>query len=285
MSLVGINAIRAVCHVRRMRGGTQSQLMRCEDGSSYVVKFRNNPQHLRVLANEYVAGQLAAQIGLSVAKVGVIFVGADIVNSIPEMYIELRKRLVRCASGFNFGSKVPASILDIRECLTEAELGSVSNIREFPGMLAFDIWTCNTDRRQVVFFKNKDKASFSSVFIDNGHCFGGPEWSLPKGISHGSYRSKMVYADVTGWESFEPWLTRIEEFSLAKLGNTRAEMPRAWCDDIDRFDRVLERLWKRRTRVRDEIKSLRDAGWQLFPKWHSDCRRAASRSTTAVGVR
>jgi hypothetical protein len=27
-------------------------MMRCSDGNFYVVKFRNNPQHFRVLANE-----------------------------------------------------------------------------------------------------------------------------------------------------------------------------------------------------------------------------------------
>ena len=33
--------------------------MRCSDGNFYVVKFRNNPQHLRVLANEFLATRLA----------------------------------------------------------------------------------------------------------------------------------------------------------------------------------------------------------------------------------
>jgi hypothetical protein len=42
----------AVEHIRRMRGGAQAHLMRCDDGSYYVVKFQNNPQHVRILANE-----------------------------------------------------------------------------------------------------------------------------------------------------------------------------------------------------------------------------------------
>ena len=33
--------------------------MRCSDGEFYVVKFRNNPQHLRVLTNEMLATRLA----------------------------------------------------------------------------------------------------------------------------------------------------------------------------------------------------------------------------------
>ena len=54
----------AVQHVKRMRGGAQSHLMRCDDGHYYVVKFRNNPQHERVLANEFLATRLAERVGL-----------------------------------------------------------------------------------------------------------------------------------------------------------------------------------------------------------------------------
>ena len=45
-------AVIATQQIRRMRGGAQSHLMLASDGHLYVVKFRNNPQHVRVLANE-----------------------------------------------------------------------------------------------------------------------------------------------------------------------------------------------------------------------------------------
>src|SRR6185437_9181953 len=51
--------------VRRMRGGAQSHLMFCSDGCFYVVKFQNNPQGTRVLANELLVSQLANRLGLS----------------------------------------------------------------------------------------------------------------------------------------------------------------------------------------------------------------------------
>ena len=52
--------------IQKMRGGAQSQLMRGSDGKFWVVKFQNNPQHLRVLANELIATRLAQAVGLSV---------------------------------------------------------------------------------------------------------------------------------------------------------------------------------------------------------------------------
>src|ERR1700761_371665 len=59
-------AVTAVQQIRRMRGGAQSQLMLASDGHLYVVKFRNNPQHVRVLANELLATRLAESAGLAV---------------------------------------------------------------------------------------------------------------------------------------------------------------------------------------------------------------------------
>ena len=56
-------AVLAVQAIRRMRGGAQSQLMLGADGKLWVVKFQNNPQHLRVLANELIATRLAEAVG------------------------------------------------------------------------------------------------------------------------------------------------------------------------------------------------------------------------------
>ena len=59
-------AVVAVQQIRRMRGGAQGQLMLASDRKLYVVKFQNNPQHVRVLANEFLATRLAEAVGLSV---------------------------------------------------------------------------------------------------------------------------------------------------------------------------------------------------------------------------
>ncbi len=56
----------ACFQVRRMRGGAQSHLMFCSDRAYYVVKFTNNPQHVRILANEMLANRLAEYAGLPV---------------------------------------------------------------------------------------------------------------------------------------------------------------------------------------------------------------------------
>src|SRR2546427_11416878 len=85
--------LRAVEHIRRMRGGAQAHLMRCKQDSSpeedffYIVKFQNNPQHPRHLANEMLGTALAARLGLSTAPREVIEAGPHL--------IQLTSQLVR----------------------------------------------------------------------------------------------------------------------------------------------------------------------------------------------
>jgi hypothetical protein len=42
--------ISTLQHLRPLRGGAQSHLLRASDGFCYVTKFQNNPQHIQVLA-------------------------------------------------------------------------------------------------------------------------------------------------------------------------------------------------------------------------------------------
>ena len=76
--------LRAIEHIRRMRGGAQAHLMRCSDGNYYVVKFQNNPQHLRILVNE-VCSALAWHLGLGLptTPVAVVEAGATVIGPRP----------------------------------------------------------------------------------------------------------------------------------------------------------------------------------------------------------
>ncbi|MGB7150336.1 MAG: HipA family kinase [Terriglobales bacterium] len=72
-----------------MRGGAQSHFMRCADGCYYVVKFRNNPQHERVLANELLATRLARLVGLPVPAAMLVDVPQRLVDHTEELTIVL----------------------------------------------------------------------------------------------------------------------------------------------------------------------------------------------------
>ena len=60
------------------------------------------------------------------------------------------------------------------------------------------------------------------------------------------------HATVTGWESLEPWLSRIEEFPEASLWSMVDRIPPEWYESaLPELDRLLSRLLERRSLVRN----------------------------------
>src|SRR5215472_15047085 len=99
--------LRALEQIRRMRGGAQSHLMRCDDGHYYVVKFQNNPQHRRVLVNELLGTRLARLLGLPATPVAIIEVSEELIRLTPELAMELPRQRAPCQAGLQFGSRFP----------------------------------------------------------------------------------------------------------------------------------------------------------------------------------
>ncbi|MGC1594359.1 MAG: HipA family kinase, partial [Candidatus Acidiferrales bacterium] len=83
--------------------------MRCSDGSHYGVKFQNNPQGLRILANELLGTQLAARLGLRVPKPEIIEVRAELIANIEDLVIQLGRGRAPCRAGLQFGSRSPGT--------------------------------------------------------------------------------------------------------------------------------------------------------------------------------
>ena len=129
-----------------MRGGAQSQLMLGSDNRLWVVKFQNNPQHLRVLANEFIATRLAEAVGLTVPPCDVVEVTGWLVENSLEMYVELpRGQKQRYTAGLQFGSRFVGGLMpgQVVDYLPEQQLEEVRNLAEFAGMLCIDKWTRN----------------------------------------------------------------------------------------------------------------------------------------------
>lgn len=264
-------AVQAVQQIRRMRGGAQSHLMLGADGDAWVVKFRNNPQHLRVLANELLATRLGAAIGLTVPQCDVVEVSAWLIERTPELEMQLGGgRKERCAPGLQFGSQMVGGLMPghVADYLPEEQLAEVKNLREFAGALALDKWTCNANGRQALFHRRGREKRYSATFIDQGFCFNAGEWRFVDAPLRGVYARNAVYREVTGWESFEPWLSRIETFAAEKVWEIAETIPPEWYEgDAAAIEQLAEKLLERRGRVRDLITGFRESSRQPFPNW------------------
>ena len=253
-----------------MRGGAQGHLMRASDGHFYVVKFQNNPQHVRVLANELLATRLAERLGLPVPRPEVIEVGEWLVRHTPELTIELAGQSLPCRPGLQFGSRFVVDPLEgqVFDYLPENMLDRVRNLEAFAGMLALDKWTCNANGRQAAFWRRGRERKYTAAFIDQGYCFNAGEWSFPDGPLRGVFARNAVYAGICGWQSFAPWLERIEQMEESALGACAEEVPPEWyAGDWEALEKLVAALLERRERVRELITGFRNSSRNPFPNW------------------
>ena len=266
-------ATAAIQHVKRMRGGAQGHLMRCEDGHYYVVKFRNNPQHERVLANEFLATRLAERVGLPVPVAEVVEVSAWLVEHTAELTIVLGAQSIRCEAGLQFGSRFVVNPVEgqVFDYLPPEMLDRVRNLETFAGILALDKWTCNADGRQAAFWRKLRERKYSAAFIDQGYCFNAGEWSFPDYPLRGVYPRNEVYAAVSGWASFEPWLSRIEKLEADCVWEIAQTIPPSWYGDSwDELEQLVQRLIERKAIVKELIQAFKSSPRRPFPEWRED---------------
>jgi hypothetical protein len=262
--------VEAVQHVRRMRGGAQGHLMRCSDGNFYVVKFRNNPQHLRVLANEMLATRLADRVGLPVPVTEVVEVDEWLIEHTPELSIQLAHNTIPCQAGLQFGSRyvVDPMLGQVFDYMPVEMLGRVRNLDAFAGMLALDKWTGNANGRQAAFWRFSRQKLYSASFIDQGYCFNAGEWTFPDYPLRGVYARNEVYAGVRGWESFDPWLPQIETMHEEVVWGVVNEIPPEWYESqADELEKLARALIGRRLKVRELIAAFRSSPRNPFPAW------------------
>lgn len=265
------DTIYAVEEIRRMHGGSQSHLMRCSDGNYYVVKFQNNPQHRRILVNEMLGTKLAALLGLPTTAVAIIEVSKELIRLTPCLRMEMQWTHIPCQPGLQFGSRYPGDphILAVLDLLPDSKVLIADNLKDFLGMLVFDMWTCNTDGRQVIYGRHDLGAPYQAWMIDQGFCFNSGEWNFPDSARRSLHARNVVYRQARGIECFEPWLVKLEsEIGLQVLWDIAKTIPPEWYkSDSGALRRLLEQLDARRCKVRELLFESRRASPNIFSNW------------------
>ncbi len=268
--------------IRKMRGGAQSHLIAGEDGHFYVVKFTNNPQHRRILVNEWLASAFLRYLQIHVPETALIQVSEDFLAQNPDVYFSIGSRRERILPGLHFGSKMSVNPdkVAVFDFLPEKLLGKVENRVEFLGTLVFDKWVGNADSRQAVFFRARAKTwtplkgeapariGFFAQMIDHGFAFNGPHWEFQDTPLNGLYFRTSVYEEVASLDSFQPWLDMVTNFPIEVIDAAWKEIPREWLDqDEDELEKLLESLLKRRRKVSQLIDDVRRKRASAFPNW------------------
>lgn len=193
-----------------------------------------------------------------------------LVENTPGLKIDVSPRSVPCASGLQFASRYVGDPEHNRvfDYLPDSLSHRITNPDDFPHVLVFDKWTGNSDGRQAVFVQRPPRREYEAIYIDQGYCFNAGEWNFPDSPLRGVFARNSVYASVTGWRSFEPTLSQVEQIDVADLWKIAAEVPEEWYErDSEGFIALIETLHARRTLLRELITSFRNSTRNPFPNW------------------
>jgi HipA-like protein len=269
--------------IRKMRGGAQSHLIEAEDGHFYVVKFRDNPQHRRILVNELISHVLLRYLQIAVPDWALVEFTPEFLSQNPQAGIELGAHRIPASAGVHFGSKYPGdpARVAVYDFLPDVLLRETGNLSDFLGALVFDKWVANADSRQSVFFRARlrewtagavrphpQRMGFVALMIDHGFAFNGPHWEFPDSANQGLYLRKLVYEGVRSLDDFQPWLEQVTHFPEEVIDDAWKQIPPEWLEDEeDVLEKTLERLMRRRARVADLVSDCRTGRADPFPRW------------------
>jgi HipA-like kinase len=274
--------VRARKLIRKMRGGAQAHLIEGDDSAFYVVKFTNNPQHRRILINEWLAGAFLRHLQIHVPDTALIELTPAFVADSPDLYLSIGPRRHPIPPGLHFGSRmaVHPDRVAVFDFLPDKLLHKIENRADFLGALVFDKWVGNADSRQAVFFRARAKAwtplkgetpariGFFAQMIDHGFAFNGPRWEFQDSPMQGLYFRTTVYDEVRSLDSFQPWLDMVENFPAEVIDAAWKEIPREWlAEDEAALEALLEKLLKRRSRVATLISDIRSKRGSAFINW------------------
>jgi hypothetical protein len=265
---------------RRMRGGAQAHLLACSDNHHYITKFVNNPQHRRILVNEWTSTILLRFLGVLTPEAQVVELTEDFLAREPEVCLQLGSGRIPVPPGWHYGSQYPGNPLAdaVYDFLPDALLQQVANLEQFAGALVFDKWVANSDSRQAIYFRRRIKAwlpgaeaapqqkGFLVQMIDHGYAFDGPRWEFLDTPLAGLYFRPIVYRRLDSPERLEPWLTRASECPESVFDEILRTTPRCWLDqDESDFERLVSNLYGRRRRIADLIAASARAKPDVFP--------------------
>lgn len=233
-----IRRTTAIDILQPVGGSTGARLVRASDGRLYVVKSARSVYGPRIPVNEYLAARLAFELALPTPEIALVAVPAR---------SELPAQLC-FGSRFICNQDGDAALTSLPACLWRF----VENPKDLWGAYVFDVWTGNTDSRQVVFAHTSGPRPLRLFLVDQGNCFAGRLWRMVDCSWSCASHMAFAYADISGLSDLDRWISRAEQLSPDRIREAADGIPPNWLGDGDAeaLDTLLEQIIARRSKVR-----------------------------------
>ena len=205
-----------------------------------------------------LASKLASNLGLPVPTTVVVELPSELSK---ELYFDTPRGRQPIREGLHLGSRLVITSLEGRsyDSLPQTYWQFVRNPGDFTGIQLFDLWTCNQDARQFVFWKYSQDKEYTVTFIDNGHCFGGPEWSFSPLLLPNCTLAKPATAD-----AWLRWADRIATFPISRSECFEANtIPPEWFGGDGHFSAIYEQLRVRQAIIAADIRNKANSSIEL----------------------
>ena len=240
------------------RGNSQPQKFVLTDGLGLcAVKFQQNPQGPRMLANEWIGYGLAEMLGIRHAPYGLVRVAAE---SLPDSGRLLVKDddgdEVSLLPGIHFYSQWLDSATD----LTAADLklaGLISDLGMLAGVAVLDMLVGHWDRKlgnpNLLMVRQSARASL--YVMDMGMAFGSAIWgmgnllwpALPAVAAPLPYSRPpdQLFSGVRALQYFEPYFDAVEALTEAQIRAMVEALPEEWGVNIQERDALIDFIFIR----------------------------------------
>ena len=218
-------------YIRRMKGGSQSILVQCDDNRFYVVKMAGNPQGPNVLANEFLGSVIAGAVGLPVAESKAIYISDHFIDSEQDMWFGLPSGRKRPEAGLHFGSLLlgqPTGPERPSDYISRSRVTTIANRDAFLGMYILDVWANHQDNRQAVLIRRSDDDTQEAFFIDHGHMFAGTHWNFQERPGAAFHVESSVYSDLWHDEIVTSWISHFRTVLPDVLSWVIPRVPLQW---------------------------------------------------------
>jgi hypothetical protein len=244
-----------------MRGGSQSFLVRGNNGAFYVAKFAKNPQGNRTLINECLARHLLSALDVATPDLAVLRL-TDGCAGREQLYFSTDRRQP-IANGLHLGSRCPVDpeAVAIFDLLPRSLYSRLGNLDDVGTVFAFDCWVAHADTRQFIYARKRKgtktlgpkppaKAMMTVWAIDNGMCFG-KNWTLTELVFPSSYPSFEIYSHCNLEETAVNGAKRIQALPASVIQSSHQHIPRDWFSkgDEEALEAMLEMLQERQANL------------------------------------